>query len=269
MAIAGNEIDLSRYQSPELVEHVTEVVSPPNALWRILVWTAAGLVLLPALTYWLLRDHNQAVMAAMVVYAVFMGGFAGFLFGMVRLAHQVALSVANTVILSLELTRRIADDYRSVGRGERTVPPPARLFQKVIHELLLPTAERVLTKRFGFLAAPFRWLYRLTIGRVAGRLMRRFTSPATPQPDLEDDEPSALKETESRADQTPDDDATGAKQSAEAYDRELARMSEGTRRTTNWVVTLVFLLGYGMFALITALFYSPVLLTKLVAGAAA
>ncbi|WP_425397635.1 hypothetical protein [Aeoliella sp.] len=171
----ANQLDLSKYRTDALVDHLVELISVPGAIRKV-VATAAVAGLLTAVACGLIRSYSElSTLPWLVVsaYSLAASVALGVLLGVLRVVRTALGNIQSLLGQGLEITRRAASDYQQLGAGELELPTGEELFEQVHSRVLMPAVERAVSRVFGFLASPLLWVYRRTIGSAVSLVIKR------------------------------------------------------------------------------------------------
>ncbi|MBK1790828.1 hypothetical protein [Persicirhabdus sediminis] len=169
------EIDLTKYQTPELAERLTELISVPQALAKILK-VAALIVVLSLVICYFVSSRYQLDLSRQLgvgIYFLIVGAISGLILGLLRVISQALEHIESILIMVLEMSAQVASDYEQLQLGEAELPAGDELIEIVYDKILMPTLERAVASAFGFLASPMIWLYHRSIGVAVRRLVKR------------------------------------------------------------------------------------------------
>lgn len=169
------QIDFSKYKTPELVKSISELVSISGKIQQVFFTAVLGALVFfvgtALLGYYQLRWETAVVLC---IYATMAGFSAGTAFGIARTIRKSAKDALKVIDLLLEETCIIAADVQALSGGEQKMPPPAVLIDAVYHRLVFPIASGVLKASLGMMATPVIWLYRKSMDRAVKLVIKRY-----------------------------------------------------------------------------------------------
>lgn len=156
-------LDLSRYASPALGEHLTELTELPFA-GRRNRWWLLGLLLVWGLLAGVLRDAAWPWMLGALGLVTFVGVELYLTASLWWLGLHQSRHLLGLLDEMLHLGRAAAEDLAALGEGRAVAPTPAELVGGVADVVLAPLLTR---PPRGLLGRPFRWLLRWRSESVA------------------------------------------------------------------------------------------------------
>ena len=161
------QIDFAKYKTPELADQVAEILSISAVLWQIFKWVCVWLLLLLLLGVLLFigQAHWSLLLGAICLALVF-GLMTGITFGAARAIRTGIDRLSNLFCLLLNIVQHVIDDCRDLSTGKQEIPQRADLIRAALSQVLIPTIEKVVSNRLGFLGKPLLWGYRITLGRL-------------------------------------------------------------------------------------------------------
>ncbi len=172
---AIEQIDFSKYRTPELVKTISELLSVRDKAGQIALWSAVlCLVVVAGLFVLVMGNVPLLIFVIFVAYSVPMGLFSGIFLGGAEMVRRSVDGLLSIVDLLLEETGIIARDVRDLRTGDQELPPPGVLVDAVYRHLIYPIIEDVVRGSFGFLGRPILWFYRSTLDRLVKMVIRRF-----------------------------------------------------------------------------------------------
>jgi hypothetical protein len=160
-------IDFSKYRTDELFEQVSEILNPGAIAWKIFCWVAFWLLVTcaAAVALFAWQVHWSWLLVSIPLSMLF-GLLGGLLFGVARAIRSAIDRFSQLLSLIMQIVQHVVVDCRDLKTGKQQLPSRSELVYAVYAQVMLPTIEKVVCNRFGFLAKPFFWAYRLTLGRL-------------------------------------------------------------------------------------------------------
>lgn len=171
----AKQLDLAKYRTDALVDHLVDLISVPGAIRKVLS-TAVVTGLLALVACGLLREYAELSLLpwlAVSIYSLVASVALGTLLGLLRVVRAALGNIQSLLEQALEITGRAANDYQQLGSGALTLPTGEELFDQVHSRVLMPAVERAVSKTFGLLARPLLWAYRRTIGSAVSLVIKR------------------------------------------------------------------------------------------------
>ena len=161
------KLDLSKYQTSELVAQITELISIPSMFGRVILTTFL-FALLVVFTCAVIFFYSQLSGVGWVLgcaYALVLGFLFGVLLGVLRAVSKALGNIEAILSLVLTIAKSAAEDYDRLQTGTARMPTGGELVEQVYEEVLLPSLEQAVAGAFWILSRPLLWIYRRTIGR--------------------------------------------------------------------------------------------------------
>jgi|GEM_PF-5201239 hypothetical protein len=178
---ALQEIDLSQYRTPELVDNIAELISIPSFLIKLLRWMFGALIFSWITIPWIFGELHWGWMIPIILYgtvgALVVGAAIGTTFGVSR-------AIGNMVEIA-DITFHISDqmlhDYRGYSDNKKTWPSPRQFVVAVYDCVIIPCVEIAFSRSFWIFGTAMVWVYKKTLGRVVRYLLKY-----TPAESIED-----------------------------------------------------------------------------------
>ena len=169
------QVDLTKYRTPELCDRLTELISVPEAIRKILVATTivavlcvlAGLLILDA------ADLTLIPWLAASAYSLAVGVILGLLLGALRIIGAGLRNVESILDIVLEISRHAAIDHQRLQTGQAILPSGGELVERVYDDVVSPAMEKAVARVFGVLGTPLLWAYRRSVGTAVRFLIKR------------------------------------------------------------------------------------------------
>ena len=167
------KIDLSSYRTGHLVERLTDLISVPSTLRKIVVTMFVFAVIVVAFVYWAvgLSTMSLAPYSLVLGYSISASLVLGVLFGIVRVIAIAMRHVEEILNIILDITGQAAGDYERLQSGEARMPSAGELIQQVYEEVVLPAMEKAVVGAFGFIGRPVVWMYRRSLGAAVRTML--------------------------------------------------------------------------------------------------
>jgi len=173
------KLDLAQYRTGDLVERLTELISVPKALRKVIATTLlfSSLCVFACFLISYFSELTRLPWLAICAYSLVAGFILGAILGILRIASTALLNVESILGIVLEITRAAATDYEKIQAGEVRMPSGGELVEQVYRDVVSPAIEQAIAGAFGFLGKPLLWTYHRTIGSAVrfmiGRVKRR------------------------------------------------------------------------------------------------
>ena len=161
------QIDFSKYQTAELFDSVSEILSVGSLFYFVWKWTAIATV------FGILSIHLvfgwQLLGAAQWLFEVLAIGLSLLVGAALAIALAVNRSfgqVLRLFDLSIETTATVARDGRDLTAGQAKMPNPSELLGLVYTQVMLPIMEKAFFENFSWFARPLLWVYSLGLGKI-------------------------------------------------------------------------------------------------------
>ncbi len=186
------KIDLATYRTSELVERLTELISVPRSVRKILTAAFILTVLSTVACYGIhiYSEITQFTLLCLCAYSLAVGGVFGLVLGLLRIITTASGNVESILMIVMEVTGKAAADYEQIQAGTMRLPTGGELVEQVHGSVVLPVIEQTTAKTLGVLGTPLLWTYRRTVGgairRLAGRVNRTQTTTEAGQDLVQD-----------------------------------------------------------------------------------
>ena len=170
------QIDFKKYQTPELVETIVDIISIPGAMKSLFKWAVYGLLgltLMVGFILWLTGNLTFIWTTLFELYSIPAGTLGGVALGIAEFIRRSLNNMTRLVDLLLETTARIATDIRDLSSGDKEMPPARDLVQDVYEQVILVTLKQAISMVFGFFGGPIYWLYHLTLNQFVRVAIQR------------------------------------------------------------------------------------------------
>ena len=169
------KIDLSKYKTDELASKVAEILSVPESIRTVLRTAICAILCLQVANFLLYVIEDKAMVAWLIssIYALAIGIVLGFLLGIVRTAGLFLRRADGILLLTLQTSRAVVNDYQAVRSGGKQMPSGSEIVMHVYNGVMLPAIEMSVAKSFGLFSVPLLWVYRRTIGGCVRYLITR------------------------------------------------------------------------------------------------
>jgi hypothetical protein len=166
--IRSGSVDLTRYKTEELKQRFDELFG----FRTLLPWALGGLgtsLLGFSLLWWFLFAHHVFLVAAgTFTYMLLQGIVIGLLAAAILIVARVLQQAVAIVDLTLKTVRQVLNDLKRMGANDYV---RSELTSGLIHAVILPTLQKIITLKLGFLRLPISFV----INRVLKRMGRRLT----------------------------------------------------------------------------------------------
>ena len=171
----AGEFDLSKYQTAELVENITEIINVPGGIWEVFK-TAFFAIIFAGILMAVIRALGIAAGVEwflISIYSIVIAIVFGFLLGLLRVVYSCLINVDEVLKQILNISEHAADDVAALHSGQQQSPPGNVLISKVYDEVVMPTVETVVSESLGILGKPILWIYRRTIGSAVRYVIKQ------------------------------------------------------------------------------------------------
>lgn len=169
------ELDFARYRSHELVEELSELISVPGRIVRV-VRTAALVIAFTALACYLIHEFAElSLIPSLIIcaYSLFASVYFGVSLGVLRVISNALRNLEAILQIVLHTTVEVAQDYDRARTGQLQLPASDEFVELVYGKVVLPALEQAVGESFRFLSRPILWCYRRTIGSSVHKLVAR------------------------------------------------------------------------------------------------
>ena len=168
-------LDLSKYKSPELVDTLAGLISIPKTTFKVFltVLVVAPLILVMDLVLFLFSGISWAGWLGVLAYALTVGVVSGILVGLFLAIRAALGNLESLVLVVLDISRRVSEDYAQVSTGKIKMPGPTELIKQIVTVILVPSLEEAVARSFGLLAKPALWMYRGILGLATRYVIKK------------------------------------------------------------------------------------------------
>ena len=250
---ALDRVDLSKYQTDELVDNVSNLLSIPQSL-RTVLFTILFSVGSLVIADWILFSFGEnSIMGWLVstVYLLVVGTLLGVFLGVIRVASRLIRSLEQVLVITLETSRSVANDFEEVRQGDKALPTSIEVVEAVYEGVIEQVVQKVLEKSFGLVGMPLIWIYRRTLGGGVRFLIKRMK---------DNDEIVPLNSDATEQDAISQSDFEQAFRSKSSLTNGLERATGYTQFATQMVRRFLLLPLQVVFLLVAVVFLLPVVL---------
>lgn len=171
-------LDLSKYRTRELVEHLTELISVPAAILTVIMCCIAISSIAASFSAWLVWDDEiaKSIKAGIAFYSAICGAILGIGMGILRAFSRAIFNVEGVLRIILDTTLQAAHDYERLQSGSAIMPTSSQLIEQVHSEVISPAVEESVSAGLGVIGSPIVWMYRWTVRSAVNSLVRRVAS---------------------------------------------------------------------------------------------
>jgi len=186
--ISVEEIDFSKYRTKELATRIGDLVSLPKTIGKLAATIVICVAIVMVLIYAAMKldAHGFFTILLAEIYGVPASTLFAIALWIVLLVRHGLSSLVKIVDLLLETTIKVATDYRELSGGGKKLPPMAKLVGAVHEHIFMSVIREVISSQTGFLGMPIYWVYRLTIHRMLGIVIRFVATRTASEEDQEE-----------------------------------------------------------------------------------
>lgn len=173
------KLDLKKYRTGELTEQLTELISIPGALYKIVVTTFVMFLVVSAVIALMIYfiEASGFVWFFVCVYSLLFALVAGFALGLLRVVYRSLGNIESILKLTLGIAQNAAADSEQLQSGKVRPPTGSELISQVYEDVVAPTLEKAVVSVFGWFGGPVYWIYNRTISSGIRLVLRRVSMP--------------------------------------------------------------------------------------------
>ena len=175
------EVDLAKYNTPELVSNLTQLIGVPFSVKTIPLAAVLSGILALAVSYLGFKQRIQEpqlwfFVVACVLVAFFLGGGTA----LVLLFNRAIGSSLGLMESGITLSEQVIRDSASVSDGTKLPPRPSHVVQAFYDQILIPTVLQYAQNIFlfgglivWFYNKTLRWLVNKVVGLLTNKMDKR------------------------------------------------------------------------------------------------
>jgi hypothetical protein len=173
------KLDLSKYRTGALVEHLIELISIPGSL--ILIILTTFLLMIAVVITVMIMFYNARLSGMMWIvtcgYSLLCAAVLGPLLGILRLTYRGLGNTEEILKIILGIAQQAAIDNENLQSGTARMPSGPELVGQVYDGVVLPALGQAVGGAFSIFGTPILWMYRRTIGSAVRYLLRKVEPP--------------------------------------------------------------------------------------------
>lgn len=184
------KLDLKKYRTGELTEQLTELISIPGAVFKVIVTAlqvvsaAAGLIII--LTFF--TDLSGLLWLGLSLYLLLIALVIGLALGLLRVAYRSLGNIEAILCLIFDIAENVAVDSEQLQSGQVRPPTGSELIAQVFDDVVAPTLQKVLRAAFGLFGWPMYLIYHGTINKGVRMVLKRV------EPELSEEQDAAISQ---------------------------------------------------------------------------
>ncbi len=169
--IRSGSLDLTRYKTDELRRRFEELYG----FKTLIPWAVGGMGVMMVLysVMWAMFFAQAPFFVAVVTlfYMTGQGVFLGIMAASILVVARVLQQIVAIVDITLQTIRQALTDLKNFADDKQA---RAELMGGLVHAVILPTVQKVITVKLGFLKLPVSWVINRVLKRMAKKLTKLF-----------------------------------------------------------------------------------------------